>query len=131
MRFLRRSLVGVFLLSVTIALVAWAGTLVRGAVADRMAQEPRSFPQRERVLAVNVVQMVPQALTPVMTVFGELQSQRTLDLRTSVGGTLTVADVPLIDGATVQAGQMIAQIRGSPRPATRFAKARRWHRGGC
>lgn len=110
MRFLRRSLVGVFLLSLTIALVAWAGTLVRGAVADRMAQEPRSFPQRERVLAVNVVQMVPQALTPVMTVFGELQSQRTLDLRTSVGGTLTVADVPLIDGATVKAGQMIAQI---------------------
>jgi len=110
MRFLRRSLVGVFLLSVTVALIAWAGMLVRGAVTDRMAQEPRSFQQRERVLAVNVVEMQPQTISPVMTVFGELQSQRALDLRTPVGGTLAAADVQLLEGAPVRAGQLIAQI---------------------
>ncbi len=44
MRFLRRSLIGVFLLALTLALVAWAGELVRGAVVARMNEEPRSFP---------------------------------------------------------------------------------------
>lgn len=110
MRFLRRSLVGIFLLSITLALMAWAGNTVRGAVQERMAQEPRSFPQRERVFAVNVVTLEPQSIAPIMTVFGELSSQRSLDLRSPVGGTVMEADVTLIEGAVVQAGQVIAQI---------------------
>ncbi len=110
MRFLRRSLVGIFLLSVTLALMALAGILVRGAVTERMAQEPRSFPQRERVFAVNVLTLEPQTISPIMTVFGELDSQRSLDLRSPVGGTVMEADVNLIEGAMVKAGQVIAQI---------------------
>ena len=110
MRFLRRSLVGIFLLSVTLALMAWAGNMVRGAVTERMAQEPRSFPQRERVFAVNVLTLEPQRIAPIMTVFGELQSQRSLDLRSPVGGTVMEADVSLIEGTVVEAGQVIAQI---------------------
>ena len=110
MRFLRRSLVGIFLLSVTLALFAWAGNTVRGAVQERMAQEPRSFPQRERVFAVNVVTLEPQTIAPIMTVFGELSSQRSLDLRSPVGGTVMEADVSLVEGAPVKAGQIIAQI---------------------
>ncbi|MFT4700406.1 MAG: hypothetical protein ACI90E_001074, partial [Yoonia sp.] len=70
MRFLRRSLVGIFLLSVTLALMTLAGFLVSGAVTERMAQEPRSFPQRERVFAVNVLTLEPQTISPIMTVFG-------------------------------------------------------------
>lgn len=110
MRFLRRSLVGIFLLSMTIALVAWAGNTVRGAIAERMAQEPSSFPQRERVFAVNVITLEPQTIAPQMVVFGELQSQRTLDLRSPVGGTLLAADVALTEGVVVKKGQLIAQI---------------------
>lgn len=110
MRFLRRSLVGIFLLSVTLVLMAWAGNLVRGAVTERMAQEPRSFPQRERVFAVNVVTLDPQSIAPTMTVFGELKSQRSLDLRSPIGGTVMEADVTLTEGALVKAGQVIAQI---------------------
>ena len=110
MRFLRRSLIGVFLLSVTLALVAWAGDMVRGAVAERLAQEPRSFPQRERVFAVNVVTVEPQTISPVMTVFGQLESQRMLDLRSPIGGALLAADVSLTEGALVKQGQVIVRI---------------------
>ena len=60
MRFLRRSLVGIFLMAMTLALLGYAGNMVRGAVSDRMSQEPRSFPQRERVIAANVVDVMPQ-----------------------------------------------------------------------
>lgn len=110
MRFLRRSLVGVFLLSMTLALLAWAGNTVRGAIAERMSQEPRSFPQRERVFAVNVLAVEPQTIVPTLTVFGELRSQRTLDLRSPVGGTVLMADAALTEGGSVLRGQTLLQI---------------------
>ncbi len=110
MRFLRRSLIGVFLLSVTLALVVIAGNMVRGAVAERMAQEPRSFPQRERVIAVNVVTLTPETITPELTVFGELRSQRTLDLRSATGGTVREVSPDLIEGGRVTEGQLLLRI---------------------
>lgn len=110
MRFLRRSLTGVFLLAVTLALLAWAGSMVRDAVVARMNEEPRSFPQRERVLSVNVVTLEPQTIIPEMTVFGELRSQRTLDLRSATGGTVLQASDALVEGGNVTAGQLLLRI---------------------
>ena len=110
MRFLQRSLTGVFLLAMTLALLAWAGALVRGAVVERMNEEPRSFPQRERVLAVNVVTLTPQTIMPTMTVFGELRSQRTLDLRSATGGTVLSASDALVEGGAVKQGQLLLRI---------------------
>lgn len=110
MRFLRRSLMGVFLLAVTLALLAWAGNMVREAVVARMNEEPRSFPQRERVLSVNVVTLQAQTLTPELTVFGELRSQRTLDLRSAVGGTVLEVSDALVEGGAVTKGQLLLRI---------------------
>lgn len=110
MRFLRRSLTGVFLLAVTLALLAWAGSMVRDAVVARMNEQPRSFPQRERVLSVNVVTLEPQTIIPEMTVFGELRSQRTLDLRSATGGTVLQASDALVEGGNVTAGQLLLRI---------------------
>ena len=110
MRFLRRSLTGVFLLAVTLALLVWAGEMVRGALTARMNEEPRSFPQRERILTVNVITLDPVTITPELTVFGELRSQRTLDLRSAIGGTVLEASDALVEGGTVTAGQLILRI---------------------
>lgn len=110
MRFLRRSLTGVFLLAVTLALLVWAGELVRGAVMARMNEEPRSFPQRERVLSVNVVTLEPRRIVPELTVFGELRSQRTLDLRSATGGTVLAASDALVEGGTVTAGDLVLRL---------------------
>ncbi|MEL6840776.1 MAG: HlyD family efflux transporter periplasmic adaptor subunit [Pseudomonadota bacterium] len=110
MRFLRRSLTGIFLLSMTLALIAFAGNMVREAVVARMNEEPRSFPQRERVLAVNVTTLEPQTIAPELTVFGELRSQRTLDLRSATGGTVLEASEALVEGGAVSAGQVLLRI---------------------
>ncbi|PJI93022.1 hypothetical protein BC777_1889 [Yoonia maricola] len=110
MRFLRRSLTGIFLLAVTLVLIAWAGTMVRNAVVARMNEEPRSIPQRERVLAVNVITLEPQTIVPELTVFGELRSRRTLDLRSATGGTLLEVSDDLIEGGTVATGQLLLRI---------------------
>ncbi|MFO8127220.1 efflux RND transporter periplasmic adaptor subunit [Yoonia sp.] len=110
MRFLRRSLTGVFLLAVTLALIAWAGEMIRGAVVARMNEEPRSFPQRERVLAVNVTTLEQQTIVPELTVFGELRSQRTLDLRSATGGTVLEASDALVEGGAVKQSQLLLRI---------------------
>jgi RND family efflux transporter MFP subunit len=103
-------LTGVFLLSVTLALMAWAGNMVREAVSARMNEEPRSFPQRERVLAVNVITLTPRTIIPELTVFGELRSQRTLDLRSATGGTVSEASDALVEGGAVTQGQILLSI---------------------
>ena len=110
MRFLRRSLTGVFLLSITLVLLAWAGNTVRGALEARLNQEPRTFAQREREFTVNVLTLQAQSLTPELVVFGELRSQRTLDLRAATGGTVLEADEALIEGGNVTAGQVLVRI---------------------
>ncbi|SFR58739.1 RND family efflux transporter, MFP subunit [Yoonia tamlensis] len=110
MRFLRRSLTGVFLLAVTLAVLVWAGSLINGAVQAKLGQEPRSFPQRERVLAVNVATLTPQVITPEMTAFGELLSRRRLDLRSATGGTVQEVSDALIEGGTVTQGQLLLRI---------------------
>lgn len=119
MRFLRRSLVGIFLLSVTLALLAWAGNTVRGAVEERLNAEPRSFPQRERVFAVNVVTLIPQTITPELTTFGELRAQRSLQLRSPVGGTVLEAAASLVEGGTVSAGDVLLLIDPTSATAAR------------
>lgn len=110
MRFLRRSLVGVFLLAMTVGFLAWAGFVVSGAVQARMDQEPRRGAQREQILAVNVVQIAPVTITPELTVFGELRSQRILELRASVGGTVIEVADGFVEGGAVQQGQVLLRI---------------------
>ncbi|MFA8384868.1 MAG: efflux RND transporter periplasmic adaptor subunit [Pelagibaca sp.] len=110
MRFLRRSLTGLFLLSLTLGLLAYAGIQVRDAVQDRMAQEPRSFPQRERVFAVNFVTAEFETVTPVLTAFGQIESVRTLELRAPVGGRVIEISPDFIEGGTVTEGQMLLRI---------------------
>ncbi|MDA1154706.1 MAG: efflux transporter periplasmic adaptor subunit [Proteobacteria bacterium] len=110
MRFLRRSLTGVFLMSMTLVLLAWAGNTVRTAVEARLSQEPRSFPQREREFSVNVLTLAPQTIVPELTVFGELRSQRMLDLRSATGGIVRDASAALVEGGAVTAGQFLLRI---------------------
>lgn len=115
MKFLRRSLIGVFLLSLTLALFAWAGNTVRLAVQDRINEEPRSFPQRERILAVNVVHVTSETLAPSLVVFGELSSTNTFDLRALTGGTVLEVSRNFVEGGRVENGELLVKI--DPRDA--------------
>lgn len=97
-------------MALTIALLAWAGNTVRGAVQERANSEPRSFQQRERIFAANVVVVEPQTITPVLTTFGELQSLRNVDVRAPVAGTVLSASDALVEGGEVMTGDMLLQL---------------------
>ncbi|RVT82275.1 HlyD family efflux transporter periplasmic adaptor subunit [Rhodobacteraceae bacterium CCMM004] len=110
MRFLRRSLVGLFLLAVTLGLLALAGQGVRGALEDRASREDRPRQARERVFAANVVPLVPETIVPVLSTFGEVRSRRTLDVRTAVSGAVIELGDGVEEGGAVAAGQFLLRI---------------------
>lgn len=110
MQFLRHSLTGLFLLSLTLGLLAYAGQTVFSAVQERMNSEPDIPDRRERVFAVNITQAQEQTITPVLTAFGEVQSRRTLEIRAKSSGTLVELAPEFEEGGDVQAGQLLARI---------------------
>jgi len=110
MRFLRNSLIGVFLLAVTVGLFALAGNIVYGALEARWSREAPQPPARERVIAANVVTVEPTTVTPVLETFGELRSRRTLDLRAATGGAVVWVSEDFEEGGRVEAGQLLVRI---------------------
>lgn len=110
MRFLRQSLTGLFLLSLTLGLLVYAGALVREAVEARISQERRVPQARERVFAVNVVRAEPQTVTPVLTAFGEVRSRRELEVRVAVAGKIVDLAENFEEGGHVREGALLVQI---------------------
>lgn len=110
MRFFRRSLAGLFLISLTLGLMALAGNTVYTALQERWAQEGQPSFARERVFSAEVTTVEFQTATPILTAFGDVRSRRTLELRAPAAGTvMTLAD-GVEDGGTVEAGALLLRI---------------------
>lgn len=110
MRFFRRSLVGLFLLSLTVALLTVGGASVWNALQARWSEEPRDRPARERVFAANVIPLEPGPITPQLRTFGEVLSRRTLDIRAPVSGRIVSLSGDFEEGGRVGAGALLARI---------------------
>lgn len=110
MRFLIRSLTGLFLLSVTLGLLALAANTVRTAMEERAARESRPPVARERVFAANVVTVTPGRIVPELKAFGSVESRRTLELRAPTGGRIVEIAEDFDEGAPVDAGQVLIRI---------------------
>ena len=110
MRFLRQSMIGLFLAAVTLGLLVYAGTLIGGAVRERLAEDPKAPPARERVFAVNVLTAELADVTPTLEVFGEVQSRRQLELRAADGGRVVELAESFEDGGAVTAGQTLVRL---------------------
>ncbi len=110
MRFLRQSMIGLFLASLTLGLLVFAVSLINGAVQERMADDPKGPPARERVFAVNVTTAVAEDAVPVLQSFGEVQSRRLLELRAAGGGRVVELADGFEDGGAVTAGQVLVRL---------------------
>ncbi len=110
MRFLRRSLVGLFLMALTIGLLAYAGQTVYGALQASWGEQPAPRPARERVFAVNVTTIRAATVTPVMASFGEVRSRRTLEVRATAAGTVVELSDAVEEGGAVQAGDLLLRV---------------------
>lgn len=116
MRFFRRSLTGLMLLALTLALLAMAGQTIRAAFEAKLAGNRPGQPANERVFSANVMRAEATAFTPVLTAFGEVRARRTLELRAPSAGTVIELGAGVEDGASVTAGQLL--LRLDPADAT-------------
>lgn len=110
MRFLRQSLIGVFLAAISLGLLVYAVYVVQGAIYQRLTEEPEVPPARERVFAVNLERAESRTITPVLESFGEIASRRTLELRAAVAGRVTELHESFEDAGRVQAGDVLVRI---------------------
>lgn len=110
MRFLGRSLTGLFLLSLTLGLLGWAGLILRDSLQARMERDSRPAIQRERVFSARVVPVTQATVAPVIEVVGEVVSRRTLDLRAPSAGRIVHLDPAMVEGGRVAADQLLMEI---------------------
>lgn len=119
MRFLWRSLFGLFMAGIAIGMLAVAGLTIVSAVQERLARETPARPAAERVLAVNVLAVTPVDIAPRTTIFGEIRSTRSLDIRAPMGGTIAVLADAFVDGGAVEAGALLFAMDAADTEAAR------------
>ncbi|MSU91301.1 HlyD family efflux transporter periplasmic adaptor subunit [Rhodobacteraceae bacterium 2CG4] len=109
MRFLTRTLAGVFLLCLTLGLLAMAAGTVFRALQQADDSDPRGG-AREREFAVYVDTLSLGTATPVITAYGEVASGRTLEIRSGAAGRVSKLSEAYRDGGRVAAGSLLVQI---------------------
>lgn len=111
MRFLTRSLIGLFLATMSIAALGYAGYTLVTAIQSR-ADVPGGPGQdaRERVFTVRALPVTVGEVTPTLSAFGEVRTRRSLELRAPVGGRVLEVAKGFEDGAEVREGQLLFRI---------------------
>ncbi|MEQ6201749.1 HlyD family efflux transporter periplasmic adaptor subunit [Sulfitobacter sp. HNIBRBA2951] len=110
MRFLRQSMIGLFMAAIALGMLVWAVQMIGGAVQTRMADQSVAPPARERVFTVNVVAAQATTETPVLQSFGEVASRRTLELRAPENGRVMELAEGFEEGGTVRAGDVLVRF---------------------
>ena len=110
MRFLRQSIVGVFLASLTLALLFVAVQMIVGAMQDVLTRDKTQPQARERVFAVTLRTAELETVTPYLEAFGEVQSRRRLELRAALGGRVVSLAEDFEDGGSVTAGEVLVEL---------------------
>lgn len=119
MQFFRKSMIGLFLMAVTLGLLSVAGMLVFGAVTATLDGDAPGDGARERVFSARVVAVTPGQIVPELTAFGEIRSRRTLELRAPAAGRIVYLDPGFADGVAVTAGQVLLRLDDKDAQATR------------
>ena len=110
MRFFGRSLVGLFMISLTVGLLSFAGSSFYSALEKKWSKEVKKRPARERIFSADVVLAKMTNIVPTINSFGEIRSNRTLELRAPLGGTVVKLAASFEEGGFVTKGQLLLKI---------------------
>lgn len=119
MRFFRRSMIGLFLMAVTLGLLSMAGLMVFRAMTVSIGDENSGNGARERVFSARVIAVAPGRIAPELTAFGEIRSRRTLELRSPRAGRIVYLDEGFADGVAVTQGQILLRLDAADATAAR------------
>ena len=110
MRFFGRSLIGLFMIALTVGLLALGGNTISTAFQDRWSKEVKKRPARERVFSTDVITAMITNIEPTINSFGEIRSNRTLELRAPSGGTVVMLSDSFEEGGIVNKGELLLKI---------------------
>ena len=110
MRFFGRSLIGLFMVALTAGLLALAGSTFYSALEERFSKEVKKRPARERVFSADVLTIKKTNISPVINSFGEIRSNRTLELRAPSSGTIVMLSKSFEEGGIVGEGELLIKI---------------------
>ena len=88
------------------------GGLAAGLIAWVLLHKPKAEPKHPPVTAVAVARATVQDVPVSITALGAAQAWKSVTIRAQVSGKLI--DVPFQEGASVKAGQVLAQIDPAP-----------------
>jgi multidrug efflux pump subunit AcrA (membrane-fusion protein) len=114
MRFLARSLTGLLLLAVTLALLGLAASMVGNAIRQGLAPGGPARQAQERIPAANVVTLVPEEIAPALTAYGKVEARRSLDIRARTAGMVIFVAESFRNGGTVVEGDLLVQLDPVP-----------------
>lgn len=109
MRFFARSIWG-GLIVVACAAVMWFGVSSYSAAKQDAGDGRAKRPAPERLYTVRDVTLTPITATPTMTVFGEIQAWRILELRAAAAGRIVDIAADLREGVQTRAGETLVRI---------------------
>lgn len=109
MRFLLRSLGGLFITALTIGLLFLAAFQIWQALEQARGGGPGGRQAEEQAFTVRMIAVEAATVAPVMSVYGRVDSRRRLELRAGASGRITYLDPDLHEGGVVEAGQLLVQ----------------------
>ena len=110
MRFFRKSLIGLMLISLSFGLLAYAGQMI-GSALPRALKGSKAQPEGNASLR-QWSKRTAIHCTPSSS-FCEVQSRRTLDLRMASGGQVVDLSDSFVNGGQVKAGELLVQLSTS------------------
>ncbi len=110
MRFLGRSLTGLFMVALTAGLMALAAGILRGALVERAEGGDAPREARERTFTVEAVTVTPRTVAPILTTYGEVIGRVTLEVRAAMPGAVLELGPGVEEGGVVEAGQLLFRI---------------------
>ncbi|MEN8709614.1 MAG: HlyD family efflux transporter periplasmic adaptor subunit [Paracoccaceae bacterium] len=112
MHFIRRILLGLFLLGMTFSLLGVGGYFIYDARSQNEQSGGGGYgpASRERVFSVAVTKATGQSHTPWVVAFGEVLSTQRLMMRTAQGGRIIQTHPNFVEGGRVAMGDLIAKI---------------------
>jgi multidrug resistance efflux pump len=109
MRFITRSLMGLMLMTLTLALLALAANSIFSAYKNKSSSGFGSREANERVFTVEVIEVALGEHFPEIQTFGEVISGRTLELRAAASGELVQISENFREGGAVTQGEVLFQ----------------------
>lgn len=110
MSFFNRALSGLFLASVTLALISLAVISILSGMRARGGEGGMAPVANERVFSAEVIAVQPMQIAPELTAFGEVQPLRALELRAPIGGAIVELSPAFIEGGVVAEGDVLLRI---------------------